>query len=235
MIDATFISNLIKTYFNITPTCITELNTTGTMNIVYLVEFNNRKLIIRLRENDAYAENEFMKEQWFSRQCAKIGIPVPRIMHTGKYCNIDFLIEDYIEGIPGSKYENKEFVFQKLGLYSRKIKEIAISGYGLKMLDFNNNIFKDDFYNSPQEQILRNIEALTPTDKLIDLEIYDLKYTTCIKNSFSHLISQDLRCVLNHGDISLSNTIISPEGTVYWIDFGSVNANLLYSEFANLK
>ena len=41
--------------------------------------------------------------------------------------------------------------------------------------------------------------------------------------------------ILNHGDISLSNTIISPEGTVYWIDFGSVNANLLYAEFANLK
>lgn len=46
MIDATFITNLIKTNFNITPTCITELNTSGTMNMVYLVEFNNRKLII---------------------------------------------------------------------------------------------------------------------------------------------------------------------------------------------
>lgn len=235
MIDATFITSLIKTNFNITPTCITKLNTIGTMNMVYLVEFNNRKLIIRLRENDAYAENEFMKEQWFSRQCTKIGIPVPRIMHTGKYCNVDFLIEEYIEGIPGNKYENKEFVFEKLGIYSRKIKEIPISGYGIKILDFNNNIFADSFYNSPQEQILRNIEALTPTDKLINLEIYDSKYITSIKNSFSHLISQDLSCVLNHGDISLSNTIIGPEETVYWIDFGSVNANLLYSEFANLK
>ena len=235
MIDTTFITNLIKTNFNITPTCITELNTSGTMNIVYLVEFNNRKLIIRLRENDAYAENEFMKEQWFSRQCTKIGIPVPRIMHTGKYCNVDFLIEEYIEGIPGNQYKNKEFIFEILGTYSRKIKEIPISGYGLKIIDFNNNTFADDFYHSPQDQILRNIEALTPTDKLIDLKIYNSKYTTCIKNSFLHLISQDLSCVLNHGDISLSNTIISPEGTVYWIDFGSVNANLLYSEFANLK
>lgn len=63
MIDATFITNLIKTNFNITPTCITELNTSGTINMVYLVEFNNRKLIIRLRENDTYAENEFLKEQ----------------------------------------------------------------------------------------------------------------------------------------------------------------------------
>ena len=51
MIDATFITSLIKTNFNITPTCITKLNTIGTMNMVYLVEFNNRKLIIRLREN----------------------------------------------------------------------------------------------------------------------------------------------------------------------------------------
>lgn len=235
MIDTTFISDLIKTNFNITPTCITELNTSGTMNMVYLVEFNNRKLIIRLRENDSYAENEFMKEQWFSRQCYKIGIPVPRIMHTGKYCNIDFLIEEYIEGIPGNKYENKQFVFEKLGIYSRKIKEIPVSGYGIEISDFNHNVFTDNLYSSPQEQILRNIEALTATDKLIDLGIYDSKYTNCIKNSFSHLITQDLSCVLNHGDISLSNTIISPEGTVYWIDFGSVNVNLLYSEFANLK
>lgn len=235
MIDATFITNLIKTNFNITPTCITELNTSGTMNMVYLIEFNNRKLIIRLRENDTYAENEFLKEQWFSRQCSKIGIPVPRIMHTGKYCNIDFLIEEYIEGIPGNIYENKQFVFEKLGIYSRKIKEIPIWGYGIEISDFNNNVFTDNIYSSPQEQIFKNIEALTITDKLIDLGIYDPKYMTCIKNSFSHLISQDLSCVLNHGDISLSNTIISPEGTVYLIDFGSVNANLLYSEFANLK
>ena len=120
-------------------------------------------------------------------------------------------------------------------MYSKKIKEIPISGYGVKISDFNNNIFTDSFYKSPQEQILKNIEALTPTDKLIALEIYDPKYTNYIKKSFSHLITQDLTCVLNHGDISLSNTIISPEGVVYWIDFGSVNANLLYSEFANLK
>ena len=235
MINDTSIANLIKTNFNITPTCITELNTSGTMNMVYLVEFNNRELIIRLRENDVYAENEFMKEQWFSRQCTKIGIPVPRIMHTGKYYDVDFLIEEYIEGIPGNKYEDKEFVFEKLGVYSRKIKEIPILGYGVEISDFNNNIFTDAFYRSPQEQILRNIEALTTTDKLIDLGIYDPKYITYIKNSFSHLISQDSSCVLNHGDISLSNTIISSEGTVYWIDFGSVNANLLYSEFASLK
>lgn len=235
MIDNTFITNLIKTNFNIAPTGITKLNSIGTMNMVYLVEFNNRKLIIRLREKDAYAENEFLKEQWFSRQCTKIGIPVPKIMHTGKYCNVDFLIEEYIEGISGNKCKNKELVFEKLGMYSRRIKKIPISGYGIKILDFNNNIFADSFYNSPQEQIIRNIEALNPTDKLIDLEIYDPKYTTCIKNSFLCLTSQDLSCVLNHGDISLGNTIISPQGTVYWIDFGSVNADLLYSEFANLK
>lgn len=120
-------------------------------------------------------------------------------------------------------------------MYSRKIKEIPISGYGVEISDFNNNIFTDNFYSSPHEQILRNIEALTTTDKLIDLKIYDSKYITYIKNSFAHLISQDLSCVLNHGDISLSNTIISSEGIVYLIDFGSVNANLLYSEFANLK
>ena len=97
MINDTFITNLIKTNFNIIPTCITELNTSGTMNMVYLLKINSHKLIIRLRENDAYARNEFMKEKWFSRQCSKIGIPVPVIMHTGKYCNTDFLIEEYID------------------------------------------------------------------------------------------------------------------------------------------
>lgn len=235
MIDATFIINLIKTNFNIIPTCITELNTSGTMNMVYLLGFNNRKLIIRLRENDIYAENEFMKEQWFSRQCTKIGIPVPRIMHTGKYCNIDFLIEEYINGISGNEYEKKEFVFEKLGMYSRRIKEIPVSGYGVEIADFNNIIFTDKFYKSPQEQILSNIKALSSTDRLLDLKVYDSKHILCIKNSFLHLMSQDLTCVLNHGDISLNNTIISPKGIVYWIDFGSVNANSLYSEFANLK
>ena len=235
MIDTSFITNLFTTNFDIAPTDITKFNTSGTMNLVYLIGFNNRHLIIRLRENDAYAENEFLKEQWFSRQCTKIGIPVPRIMYTGKYYNADYLIEEYIEGISGDKYENKNFVFEKLGIYSRKIKEIPVSGYGLQILDFKNNVFKDPFYNSPKEQILKNVQALTTTDKLIDLKIYDPENLTCIKDSFSHLISQDLSCVLNHGDISLSNAIVSPEGTVYWIDFGSVNANLLYSEFANLK
>ena len=78
---------------------------------MYLVKFNDRQLVIRLRENDVYAENEFMKEQWFSRQCTKIGIPVPRIMYIGKYYNVDYLIEECIEGIPGNKYENKKICF----------------------------------------------------------------------------------------------------------------------------
>ena len=235
MVDNKFISTLLKTNFNIIPTSINKLNDIGTMNIVYLVKFNTRKIIIRLRENDPYAENEFIKEKWFSKQCTKIGIPVPRIMYNGKYNNIDYLIEEYIEGISGNDYENEAFIFEKLGLYSKKIKDIPISGYGVEILDYNNNIFTDSLYTSPQEQILKNIQALTPNDKLINLEIYKSKDINLIKESFFRLINQDLSCVLNHGDISLSNTIINANGIVYWIDFGSVNSNLLYSEFANLK
>ena len=41
--------------------------------------------------------------------------------------NKESLIEEYIEGIPGNKYENKEFVLEKLGKYSRKIKCFAFS------------------------------------------------------------------------------------------------------------
>ena len=235
MIDSKFVAILIKDNFNITPTLINTLNTIGTMNIVYLIEFNNHKLIVRLREDDPYAKNEFLKEQWFSEQCTKLGIPVPKIFYTGKYNNVDYLIEEYINGISGNKYKNKDLIFEQLGIYSRKIKSIPISGYGIEISDYINNTFIDNFYSSPKEQLLKNIEALLPTDKLIDLDVYNSKYINYIKDSFSHLISQDLICVLNHGDISLNNTIISNNGTVYWIDFGSVNANSLYSEFANLK
>lgn len=71
------ITHLLQLY--ITPTFIIKLNTIETMNMVYLVKFNNRKLIIRLRENNPYAKNEFMKEQWFSKQCSKIWIPITKI------------------------------------------------------------------------------------------------------------------------------------------------------------
>ena len=44
MVDNKFISTLLKTNFNIIPTSINKLNDIGTMNIVYLVKFNTRKI-----------------------------------------------------------------------------------------------------------------------------------------------------------------------------------------------
>ena len=235
MIDKIFVADLIKSKFNITPTNIHIINNIGTMNSVYLLEFGSRKLIIRLRENDVYAENEFMKEAWFSQQCAKLEIPAPRIMYIGKYDNVDYMIEEFIDGITGDKYPDRSFVFQQLGIYSKKIKSIPVSGYGVTISNFDTNTFADELYTSPSEQIEKNIAALITSDVLIDLNVYDSRYITSIKNSFLSLLSKDLKCALNHGDISLSNTIVTSNGTVYWIDFGSVNANILYNEFANLK
>lgn len=232
MID---INKLILHEFNLVPSHISLISENSSINKVYVVSFSTRKLIFRLRYDDKYAHNEFMKEKWFSQQCSIVDVPVPKIFKIGNIDNMDYLIEEYIDGIPGNIYKDRSLVFKKLGEYSRKIKNISVHGYGLNLLNEQNNTFSDELYKSPQEQILKNLNAINPDDNLIKLNIYCVNDIKNIRNIFYSLLNADMSCYLNHGDISLANSIVTPKGKIFLIDFGSVNSNILLNELANVK
>lgn len=234
MIKEDVVNNLFKNKFNIIPTDIKIIRDVGTINNVYLICFGRKKIIVRLRESDKYASKEFQKEAWFSKQSNELQIPAPKIFFLGSFENIDYMIEEYIYGISGNNYSNSNALFKKLGEYSKKIKSIAVSGYGLEKNE-GSNTFSDDLFNSPEDQINFNIKSINEKDELINLGIYNYRDIDIIKFAFQRLLNYDTKSYLNHGDISLNNTIITPEGKIYWIDFGSVNANVLGNEFANIK
>lgn len=87
------ISRLCVEYFAETPQCIKRF-AVGHGNFVYLVEFLQKKYVVRCSaESNAYDNMVY----WLER-LGGIGIPVPKVIARGKFQEYEYLILTYIEG-----------------------------------------------------------------------------------------------------------------------------------------
>ena len=72
-----------------------------------------------------------------------------------------------------------------------------------------------------------NIESLTENDPLIKLKVLTQLQSKRVKNVFADLRGREFTFGLNHGDISLKNTIVDKRGRLILIDWGSAEAGIV--------
>lgn len=72
-----------------------------------------------------------------------------------------------------------------------------------------------------------NIESLTDDDPLIGLGVLSRERSPLVRRLFEELSDKTFRFGLNHGDLSLWNTLVEPSGTVNLLDWGSAEAHIV--------
>jgi aminoglycoside phosphotransferase (APT) family kinase protein len=192
----------------------------GSVNKVFVVETVNQKVAVRMSDRGGAFE-EYAKEAWCIERAGAHGVPVPSVMSVGRCEGNAYIIQSYIAGDEGrDSLAPKLYVWRKLGRYAKLIHSISVPGFGLRLAE----ITQGDARKSWLRYLEYNTESLTEDDPLIKLKVLTRPQSRFIKRVFADLRGREFTFGLNHGDISLKNTVVGGSGRVSLLDWGSAEA-----------
>jgi aminoglycoside phosphotransferase len=216
-------SEIASAFLNEPVVKVTPLIGKGSVNKVFVVEAENNKVVVRMSERSE-ALDEYEKEAWCITNAAARGVPVPTVLDVGRYKNNAYIVQSHVTGDEGRVSQvPKQHIWRELGKYSKKIHSIEVVGFGLKLSE----IVRGDARKFWLRYLEYNIESLTEDDQLIKLNVLTKSQSKIVKAAFAELKGREFNFGLNHGDISLKNTIVDDHGVVNLLDWGSAEASVV--------
>ncbi|MET3544827.1 fructosamine-3-kinase [Paenibacillus favisporus] len=194
----------------------------GIINQICVVETESHKVVVRMNDKDSFPG--FIKEKWCIEQAAAVGVPGPEVLSIGIVNETAYMIQAFIEGDNGvdSTVPTCE-VWRKLGAYAKRIHSIQVKGFGGNLIDPVQGEFQSPSHagsdGSWQGHVQYNINCLTEHDRLIELGVITQMESQRVRKLFENLKSEPFRFGLNHGDISLKNTIVNQANQVILLDW----------------
>lgn len=192
----------------------------GSVNQVFIVETINQKVVVRMSDRGE-AFDEYRKEAWCIERAGARGVPVPSVLGVGRCGGSAYIVQSHIAGDEGRvSPAPKLYVWRELGKYAKLIHSIRVPGFGLAPSE----ITQGDARKSWLRYLEYNIESLTEDDPLISLKVLTRPQSRVIRRVFANLRGRAFTFGLNHGDISLKNTVVDESGRVSLLDWGSAEA-----------
>ncbi len=225
VLDEKTINRIAYDFFKQPTFNISEIVGKGIVNRTFLVETFEGKFIFRAREANATAE--YRKEKWCLEQAHKLGVPSPQVIYIGVCEDVSYMIETCVDGINGFEGDKPEEAWFQIGSYAKKLHSIPVAGFGMELADEQNGVFTDGFSPTLERQIEYNISQLTPDDVFRSLGIYDESHLNDIVKVFEYVGWRGYRIGLNHGDLSLKNTMVDKNNNVSLIDYGCALAHVV--------
>ena len=202
---------------------VTPLIGKGSVNKVFVVKAVNHKVVARISDRSE-ALDEYTKEAWCIEHAAARGVPVAVVLSVGRCEGSAYIIQSYIAGDEGRESPVPKLeIWRELGRYAKLIHSIEVVGLGLELSE----ITQGDARKSWLRYLEYNIESLTEDDPLIKLKVLTQLQSKFIKEVFADLKRREFKFGLNHGDISLKNTIVDTRGRVNLLDWGSAEAGIV--------
>ncbi|HEX8286208.1 MAG TPA: aminoglycoside phosphotransferase family protein [Pyrinomonadaceae bacterium] len=192
----------------------------GSVNKVFFVESPGGKVVIRMSDRPD-APDEYAKEVWCIGRAAALGVPVPSVLRVGRRGRHAYMVESFVAGDEGRDAPAAESeVWRALGGYARLIHSIDVPGFGLKLSEITVGGGREAW----ARHLEYNVESLNEDDALLGLRVVTREESSAVREVFKGLRGRDFRFGLNHGDLSLRNTIVGAEGRVTLLDWGSAEA-----------
>ena len=194
----------------------------GITNQVCVVETESRKVVVRMNNKDSYPS--YMKEKWCIEQAVAVGVPGPEVLSIGIVDETAYMIQAFVDGDNGADSTVPvSDVWRQIGNYAKLIHSIPVKGYGGDLID----PVHGEFHSPPhpgsdgswQGYVQYNINSLTESDPLIELGVITQMKSQRVRKLFENLKKETFRFGLNHGDISLKNTIVNQEKQVILLDW----------------
>lgn len=203
----------------------------GSVNQVYQVSTEKGSFILRCRR-DAGALSEYRKEHWCMEAARGSGICVPQRLGEGIYEDGSYAAEIFYEGVHGecASRIQQERILLVLGKYARRLHTVQVEGFGTDLSEPGR--FTDRFSKSFAEQLAYHLRMLMGRDPVAALGAYPCDDVPRVASVFQFLWRNPPRMGLCHGDLSLKNTLLRPDGTVMLLDFGCARVHAVpYTDF----
>jgi tRNA A-37 threonylcarbamoyl transferase component Bud32 len=202
----------------------------GNVNKVCVAETENSKVVVRMNDKGTYSN--FVKEYWCIEQARSVGIPSPEVLSIGIADDTAFMIQTFVDGENGlDSTKPKPDIWRQLGVYAKLIQTIQVKGYGENLIDPIHGVFQSPPHTGSNGSWLGyvnyNINSLTENDQFIKLGVINQTESKRIRKLFDGLKRENFRFGLNHGDVSLKNTIVNNEGQVVLLDWGSAEVSVV--------
>ena len=218
--DARSASRIASGLLGEPPVGVTPLLGKGSVNKVFVVETSTRKVVVRMSDRGG-AFDEYTKEAWCIEHAAARGVPVPSVIGVGRREGHSYIVLTYIDGDEGRESAApRPGIWRELGKYAKLIHSIRVPGFGLRLSEMT----RGDARESWLRHLEYNIESLNGDDPLIELQVLTRPQTKLARDVFAGLRGREFTFGLNHGDISLKNTVVDARGRVSLLDWGSAEA-----------
>lgn len=216
------VSAIVRNYAKEDILEIKQIKDKGQVNDIYVLATSSSKYVVRIDPREATLDR-FQKEAWCMGETQRLGVSGAQALDLGTTENHPYMLLSYLEGIDGDEVEkNKQTaIWATLGEYARKIHSVQVTGYGEKM------VAAGTFDGSWEQFLGYNISCLDADDKLLALGIITQAQSKILSEIFSRLKNTKFAFGLTHHDLSLKNTRISQDGTVYLLDWGSAEVNII--------
>jgi aminoglycoside phosphotransferase (APT) family kinase protein len=196
----------------------------GITNQVCVVETKSHKVVVRMNDKDTLPS--FIKEKWCIEQAAAVGIPGPEVLSIGIVDETAYMIQTFIDGNNGlDSTVPRSVIWRQLGEYARHIHSIQVKGYGDNLIDPVHGEFQSPSHagsdGSWQGYVQYNINSLTESDRLIELGVITQMESQRVRKLFENLKKETFRFGLNHGDLSIKNTIVNQANQVILLDWNA--------------
>jgi aminoglycoside phosphotransferase (APT) family kinase protein len=191
----------------------------GSVNHVFVVGSQRSRSVIRFAI-DPLRHDEFEVEAWCLNAAAERGIPCPRVIAIGSLRNVPYLIQPYVEDVPGL-HRRSRALWRTVGRYARIVHSIPITE------DAPDGLFSRfgrDLPRAWQEHLDYNVAQLTKEDPLIELGVYPVGLQAAVRSTLAGLADAHFAFGVCHGDLSLKNLLVPPTGDPVLIDWGSASA-----------
>ncbi|MDP3769482.1 MAG: aminoglycoside phosphotransferase family protein [bacterium] len=197
----------------------------GSNNKNFLAKSKNREVVIKLSfdHKEYKAFQDYIKEKWCIEKSSEKGVPGPIVLDLGQSQERSYMIETFVHGINGKKLKNKLWAYYQLGRYTKRIHSIKVSGFGENLTNPRQGIFKGSW----QKYLDYNIKSLTDSDKLIGLKVLSKDQSKEVKKVFQNIKKIKYTFGLNHGDVSIWNTLVEKSGKVNLLDWGSAEVHII--------
>lgn len=215
------IRNISIKHFGTEPQSFEQIFDKGKVNQVFKVLINSVFYIFRLNKKDYL--NTYQKEFFCIKQAKGSGIPTSEVYYIGVEEENSYMILNYIKGINGVDLPKEKYaeVYKTLGSYAKIFNEIEVGGFGRDVEDEQKGFFKDwkTFYKETMDSLFEN-------KILIDNGALTSEQSEKLKDRLSEMENWNFNPRLCHGNLHITNTIISDDGKVCVIDWGNGAGNL---------
>lgn len=216
------INKISQKHFGSKPEFVEQILGKGKVNQVFKVMIHETSYIFRINKKDYI--NTYQKEFFCIKKATEVKIPTSKAYFVGNEDENSYMILDYIEGINGSDLPEKKHsdVYRQLGEYASKFNKVELGGFGREEVADESKGFTKNWNTFCKE----TMNVIFGSSILIDEKVLTKEQSDSIKERLLEMESWNVTPKLCHGNLHITNTIITPDEKVFVIDWGNGAGNL---------